>query len=222
MGRLLDVAEALQHVDLGARDEVYHACRALLVHRREDLGDVRSGLRRLLARARQRLAASRPTARARATGRRSPARRRPAPSRCSGVSAGRHGDRAPSGVLQTWSDARTLAHKDFARVHARGDGPGPGRAGSPGLDPWRAADAPLGAGRGPRIDLRRALAASVRTGGDVVALPTPPTPGAAAADGPAVRRQRLDGALLAHAPAFHPRPRPPAPAASRRSSSPPA
>ena len=37
VGRLLDVAEALQHVDLGAREDVYHTCRALLVHRREDL-----------------------------------------------------------------------------------------------------------------------------------------------------------------------------------------
>ena len=37
VGRLLDIAEALQHVDLGARDEVYHTCRALLVHRHEDL-----------------------------------------------------------------------------------------------------------------------------------------------------------------------------------------
>jgi len=36
-GRLLDVVEALGHVDLGARDEVYHTCRALLVHRQEQL-----------------------------------------------------------------------------------------------------------------------------------------------------------------------------------------
>ena len=35
---MLDVVEALGHVNLGARDEVYHACRALLVHRREQLG----------------------------------------------------------------------------------------------------------------------------------------------------------------------------------------
>ncbi len=36
-GRMLDVAEALQHVDIRVRDDVYHACRALLVHRYEDL-----------------------------------------------------------------------------------------------------------------------------------------------------------------------------------------
>ena len=37
VGRLLDTAGALQHVDLGARDEVFHTCRALLVRRHEDL-----------------------------------------------------------------------------------------------------------------------------------------------------------------------------------------
>ena len=37
VGRLLDIADALQHVNLGARDDVYHTCRALLVHRRDDL-----------------------------------------------------------------------------------------------------------------------------------------------------------------------------------------
>src|SRR5467141_2974395 len=36
-GRLLDVMEALGHVNLGARDEVYHTCRALLVHRQEQI-----------------------------------------------------------------------------------------------------------------------------------------------------------------------------------------
>ena len=36
-GRLLDLIEALGHVNLGARDEVYHTCRALLVHRHEQI-----------------------------------------------------------------------------------------------------------------------------------------------------------------------------------------
>ena len=36
-GRLLDLIEALGHVNLGARDEVYHTCRALLVHRQEQI-----------------------------------------------------------------------------------------------------------------------------------------------------------------------------------------
>ena len=36
-GRMIDVVEALGHVNLAMRDEVYHTCRALLVHRREQL-----------------------------------------------------------------------------------------------------------------------------------------------------------------------------------------
>lgn len=36
-GRMLDLAQALEHVDLGRRDDVYFAARGLLVHRREDL-----------------------------------------------------------------------------------------------------------------------------------------------------------------------------------------
>ena len=36
-GRLLDLATALHHVNLGDRHEVYHACRTLLIHRHEDL-----------------------------------------------------------------------------------------------------------------------------------------------------------------------------------------
>ena len=56
-------------------------------------------------------------------------------------------------------------------------------------------------GRGSRIDLRRALARSLRTGGEITdaadAAPAHP----AAADRAAVRRQRLDGALHAHAAA---------------------
>ena len=37
MGRMLDLLKALQYIDIGTRDEVYHTCRTLLVHRREDL-----------------------------------------------------------------------------------------------------------------------------------------------------------------------------------------
>ena len=36
-GRLLDVIDAFGHIDLGIRDKVYHACRALLVHRHEQI-----------------------------------------------------------------------------------------------------------------------------------------------------------------------------------------
>ena len=34
---MIDVTDALQHVDLASRDQVYHTCRALLVHRHDQL-----------------------------------------------------------------------------------------------------------------------------------------------------------------------------------------
>ena len=36
-GRTTDVVEALAHVNLDSRDEVYHASRALLVHRKDQI-----------------------------------------------------------------------------------------------------------------------------------------------------------------------------------------
>src|SRR5262245_26669059 len=36
-GRMIDVVEALGHINLTARDEVYHTCRALLVHGPEQI-----------------------------------------------------------------------------------------------------------------------------------------------------------------------------------------
>ena len=38
VGRILDLTEALTHVNVKARDEVFHTCRALLVQRHEQLG----------------------------------------------------------------------------------------------------------------------------------------------------------------------------------------
>ena len=36
-GRLAELVEALAYVDLGARDDVYHVCRTLLVHRQDQI-----------------------------------------------------------------------------------------------------------------------------------------------------------------------------------------
>ena len=35
--RMTDIVEALAEVNLGSRDEVYHTCRALLVHRPDQI-----------------------------------------------------------------------------------------------------------------------------------------------------------------------------------------
>ena len=74
-------------------------------------------------------------------------------------------------MLQTWSDAATLAHKDFAEFTP--DEMALARAALDRLEwtPGERRTRRWVRGRGPRVDLRRALAHSVRTGGDVFKLP---------------------------------------------------
>ena len=170
-GRMLDAVEALTHVDLGRRDDVFHVLRALLVHRHEDLEIFDRAFEAFWGRA--------------------------ATSDADGAAGGGGGDRpvperaAPdsSGLLETqadtagiepgdeaidvpaWSDAEALTTKDFAEfteaelaaarvAMARLDW-------QPGLRRTRR----WVAGHGSRLDLRRALRSSVRTGGDMVRLP---------------------------------------------------
>ena len=169
VGRLLDIVEALPHVDVTSRDDVYHACRALLVHRREDLA--------LFGRAFD--------AFWREHGEQ-PGREHPPPSRepgahhgardqgrleSLGVALGDDASEASAAVLQTWSDAQTLAHKDFAAYTA--DEIGLARVAMQRLEwsPGQRRTRRWVRGDGPRIDLRAALARSVQTGGDIFNLP---------------------------------------------------
>jgi uncharacterized protein with von Willebrand factor type A (vWA) domain len=70
-----------------------------------------------------------------------------------------------------WSDAGGIANKDFATFTA--DEIALGRAALERLqwDPGERRTRRWVAGRGPRVDLRRAIARSLRTGGDIVTLP---------------------------------------------------
>src|SRR5688572_23497364 len=109
MGRMLDVVQALPLVDLGQRDEVYHTCRTLLVHRQEDLAIFDRAFAAFWSGLRSTAPPTSPDE--------DPASN-PAPP--AGVPAGMEmvGDAADAddagGTLQTWSDAAVLATKDFA------------------------------------------------------------------------------------------------------------
>jgi hypothetical protein len=167
VGRMIDVTDALQHVDLGSRDEVYHTCRALLVHRHDQLvvfdrafemfwrahGGVSTSVK----------GAPRPGDLNRGHGQ----------SEWSAFGDIDSADDSASSpqVLQTWSDVGVLADKDFgeftaeeitgARVALERLEWSPGERRTRRWIP----------GGGSRIDLRRALARSLRTGGDVIVLP---------------------------------------------------
>ena len=170
VGRLHDIAQALPHVNIGARDDVYHTCRALLVHRREDLA--------MFDRAFDAFwrvhADGRPRAHQQPAGDAHTDPQRPTADGSLGLAAvavDAAEDDAPSGALQTWSDAATLAHKDFAEFSP--DEIALARAALDRLEwtPGERRTRRWVRGRGPRVDLRRALAQSVRTGGDVFVLP---------------------------------------------------
>jgi uncharacterized protein with von Willebrand factor type A (vWA) domain len=168
-GRLLDVVDALGYINIAARDEVYHTCRALLVHRREQLG-VFDRVFAAFWRTHPDLGPD--------------AANRPVEPRTSAAAiAATLALEDPSGVaddhetppergVKVWSDRGGLADKDFGSLTA--DEIVEARkqlsqlVWSPGVRRTRR----WISGRGTRIDLRRAIADSLRSGGDVVTLPT--------------------------------------------------
>jgi uncharacterized protein with von Willebrand factor type A (vWA) domain len=192
VGRLLDLAEALQHVDVASRADVHATCRALLVHKREDLALFDAAFDVFWHTHRASEQTPRPSKEQ--TGERPNSGEAPAVAPSSdatraalavadavastGADAGADdptteptGAADAVGVMRTWSDAGGIAAKDFAEFS--GEEIAVARSAlkrlvwSPGerrTRRWRS-------GRGARVDLRRAIAGSVRTGGDVVTLP---------------------------------------------------
>jgi uncharacterized protein with von Willebrand factor type A (vWA) domain len=168
-GRLIDVVDALGHVDLAARDEVYHVCRALLVHRHEQI--------RVFDRAFAAFWRLPQGHRARVS-------RRGGSSRISETenvlrfeeirSSAANEDATsepPDRGLRTWSEVAALAEKDFAafttdEIHAA-------RVALARLvwNPGERRTRRWVRGRGSRIDLRRAIGESLSTAGEIVRLP---------------------------------------------------
>ena len=169
-GRTTDVVQALAHVNLESRDEFYHTCRSLLVHRRDQIAvfdaafDAFWRMHRAEA-IRNRRAKANVDSRVSVVDLRDVA----APGETQG-DADEDDSTTPQSV-QTWSDRGGVADRDFAEFTA--DELAEARralarlAWSPGERRTRR----WVAGRGARVDLRRAIAESLRTGGDVVRLP---------------------------------------------------
>jgi len=185
-GRLVDVVEALGYVDLGARDDVYQACRALLVHRHEQIAifDLAfAAFWRVHDGGRPGDAPKADAAEPRAAVVESAEWLAPAeldgmagPEGTSGLD--RTADEAPEvdaptpeGRVKTWSAGGALADKDFAAFTA--DELAEAREALSRLvwQPGRRRTRRWVRGRGARVDLRRAIAESLRSGGDVVKLP---------------------------------------------------
>jgi uncharacterized protein len=171
-GRLLDVVDALGHVNLGERGEVYHACRALLVHRHEQIALFDVAFASFWREHHGREARHAP---------------QPAESGASVVvfegdlerddvseALRRDGsdDDAPAtpGGLKTWSDLGGLAGKDFAAFTSAETAEAADILSRLVWSPGERRTRRWIRGHGSRVDLRRSIADSVRTGGDVVEL----------------------------------------------------
>jgi uncharacterized protein len=140
--RIITLIEALQHVDLSSKEDVRAACRATLIQRRDDIPAFERVFDEFKVP---------PT---------------PEDDQAQEVEIV---DEAL--VLRTWNDLDRIATKDFAELTAEE------------LVTVRSALERMTwnldehrtrrwvAGRGRRIDLRRALARSVRTGGEIITLP---------------------------------------------------
>ena len=205
-GRMLDVIEALQHVDTARRAtrSTTRAARCSSIATRT--------CRSSTARSTPSGATSCNGDATIADSSRPAAERGPATQTDAAAGAGRRsaiaarwrGDEAIGNVERRRA---ALPHKDFAEFTPRKTLAAARRARAARMDAGRAPHAPLGAGRGPAHRPAARAARSLRTGGDVVTLPRARRRRAAAARA-ALRRQRLDGALLAHAPALRARARP--------------
>ena len=182
--RLIDAAEALQHIDIGVRDEVYHTCRALFVHRREQLAafdrvfEAFWGLGAAIEVSDLPASSSaKATADEKAGSNDERAGRHEQPDdrrfRLQGEDAV---DQAPgpddeSSEVGMWSATGGLANRDFATFTADEQ-----RLAHDALErlewtPGLRRTRRWTPGRGRRLDIRRAMALSRRTGGDVIMLP---------------------------------------------------
>jgi len=170
VGRLLDVTEALQHVDLASRDEVYYTCRALLVYRHEQLT--------IFDRAFDAFWLGSLTVRG---VRLQPDQHEDAESQGQDLdTASRGQDPAYENIVDPsestassgeWSDIAALGDKDFDEFTADEVALARQALGRLVWNPGERRTRRWIAGHGSRVDLRRALAKSLRTGGDVITLP---------------------------------------------------
>jgi len=165
-GRMIDVVSALPLVRFSARDDVYHTCRTLLVSHAHEIPTFDRAFNAFFGHlgALTRSPAATPPAHG-AT---------PPLEQLTGglldIASPDLTDEQPHSIGM-WSHAGGIANKDFAAF--TDDEIALGRAALERLEwtPGERRTRRWVAGRGSRIDLRRAIARSLRTGGDVAVLP---------------------------------------------------
>jgi len=171
LGRMMDLAAALGHIEVGRRTDFYHATRSLLVHRREDLPLFDEAFNLFWRPPREGREGMIPTGRTR---RRKPPRAVPPPLGAQepppedpNTNQGQNAEPILE-VTKTYSAAEALRRKDFALLTP---------------DEYAAIKALMAEltwalgerrtrrqqpGSGPRLDLRRTLRRSLKHGGTVL------------------------------------------------------
>ena len=165
-GRLIDVANALSLVRLSARDDVYHTCRTLLVSHASEIPIFDRAFNAFFARL---------SALTRSPGGTPPAHDSspPAEQPAVGVVDIESSNPSDERLHETgmWSDVGGIANKDFAAFTDEEIALGRAALERLAWAPGERRTRRWVPGRGPRIDLRRAVARSLRTGGDIAVLP---------------------------------------------------
>jgi len=171
-GRTTEIVQALAYVNLQSRDEVYHTCRAILVYRRDQIAIFDVAFDAFWRLHIADLIRNRPQRADAPEGQNSLIDLRDV---VDGDGSGAETSASPTDPapvpLMTWSDSDAVANRDFAEFTA--DELADARRALSRLA-WSPGERRTGRwirGRGPRVDLRRAIAESLRTGGDVVRLP---------------------------------------------------
>ncbi|HMD37598.1 MAG TPA: VWA domain-containing protein, partial [Vicinamibacterales bacterium] len=166
-GRMLDVVEALGHVSLASRDDVYHTCRTLLVHGPDQIPAFDRAFDAFWRA---------PTPSTVVRNRRERQEREVTAVEClvgnAAPETALDADATPVEIaMKTWSDRGGVADKDFAACTADEQSRIAAALAALRWTPGERRTRRWIPGRGPRIDLRRAVAASRRTGGEVAVLP---------------------------------------------------
>ena len=169
---MLDLLEALTHVNLTVRDDVFYTCRALLVRRHEQL-PIFDAVFDAFWRDHTNPFAGRETVNAFDSDTRAALAAAAAGILAGSDAAGDDDAVGDSAVaVRTWSDASALVRKDFAEFSADEEAEARAALDRLGWLPGQRPTRRWTRGRGPRVDIRRALADSIRTRGDVFRLPT--------------------------------------------------
>ncbi len=171
VGSMLALIDALTYVDIGERHDVFHTCRTLLVRRHEQLAEFASVFDAFW-RDHWNPFAERHGAPARDGAARTALAAAAVSGGASLQSSADAEEPHAAAAMRTWSDASALAHKDIAEFTSEEIARARVALDSLSWIPGERRTRRWTGGRGPRLDLRRAIGLSLRTGGDVITLPT--------------------------------------------------